>query len=188
MLLLVGLGNPGPRHARNRHNIGFLAAEAVADRHGFGPARRRFEGEVREGVLGGRKTLVLKPLTYMNESGRAVGEAMRFYRLAPADVVVFHDELDLPPGKLRVKLGGGNAGHNGLRSIKAHLHTDAFVRVRIGVGKPPSKERGGDHVLSRMPTAMRREMDVAIQIAADAVELILADGPDAAMRLVHAPL
>ena len=139
MLLLVGLGNPGPRYARNRHNIGFLAAEAVADRHGFGPARRRFEGEVREGVLGGRKTLVLKPLTYMNESGRAVGEAMRFYRLAPADVVVFHDELDLPPGKLRVKTGGGHAGHNGLRSITAHIGAE-FRRVRLGIGHPGHRD------------------------------------------------
>ena len=139
MLLLVGLGNPGPRYARNRHNIGFLAAGAVADRHGFGPARRRFEGEAREGVLGGRKTLVLKPLTYMNESGRAVGEAMRFYRLAPADVVVFHDELDLPPGKLRVKTGGGHAGHNGLRSITAHIGPD-FRRVRLGIGHPGHRD------------------------------------------------
>jgi PTH1 family peptidyl-tRNA hydrolase len=146
MLILVGLGNPGPRYARNRHNIGFLAAEAVADRHGFGPARRRFEGELREGVLGGEKAFTLRPLTYMNESGRSVGDVMRFFRLRPADIVVFHDELDLPPGKLRVKTGGGHAGHNGLRSIAQHIGP-GFRRVRLGIGHPGHRDAVHGYVL-----------------------------------------
>ena len=138
MFLLVGLGNPGTKYAGNRHNIGFMAVDEIVRRHGFAPWRKRFQGEACEGVLGGAKVLALKPATYMNESGRAVGEAARFYKIEPAQIVVLHDELDLAPGKVRVKLGGGTAGHNGLRSIEAHLGPD-FRRVRLGIGHPGDK-------------------------------------------------
>lgn len=146
MLLLVGLGNPGEKHRRHRHNVGFMAIDAVADAHGFGPWRKKFQGEIREGDLGGDKAIALKPSTYMNDSGMSVGAAMRFYKLTPADVVVFHDELDLAAGKIRAKLGGGNAGHNGLRSIDEHIGAD-FRRVRIGIGHPGDKTRVTGHVL-----------------------------------------
>jgi PTH1 family peptidyl-tRNA hydrolase len=146
MLLLVGLGNPGEKYARHRHNVGFMAADAVASAHGFGPARTKFQGELREGSLGGDKALILKPLTYMNDSGRSVGEAARFYKIEPKDIVVFYDELDLAPGKLRIKTGGGAAGHNGIRSIDAHIGND-FRRVRIGIGHPGDKARVTGHVL-----------------------------------------
>lgn len=147
MLLLVGLGNPGDRYADNRHNIGFMAVDEIGDAHGFAPERARFAGLVREGRLDSEKLLLLKPQTYMNESGRSVGEAMRFFRLRPEDVVVFHDEIDLAPGKLKVKQGGGHAGHNGLRSIMAHIGAD-FLRVRLGVGHPGAKELVTPYVLS----------------------------------------
>jgi PTH1 family peptidyl-tRNA hydrolase len=146
MLLLVGLGNPGEKYARHRHNVGFMAADAVASAHGFGTARTKFQGELREGSLGGDKALILKPLTYMNDSGRSVGEAARFYKIEPKDIVVFYDELDLAPGKLRIKTGGGAAGHNGIRSIDAHIGND-FRRVRIGIGHPGDKARVTGHVL-----------------------------------------
>lgn len=151
MLLLVGLGNPGASYAGNRHNIGFLALEAIARRHGFGPWRRRFQGELAEGRLGdapeGARVLALKPMTYMNESGRAVAEACRFYKLTPSSVVVLHDELDLAPGKVKIKVGGGVAGHNGLRSIASHLGPD-FKRVRLGIGHPGHRDRVHGWVLS----------------------------------------
>ena len=123
MLLIVGLGNPGPEYARHRHNVGFIAADAIHRRHGFTPWRRRFSGEIAEGTLSGEKVLLLKPLTYMNDSGRSVQDAARFYKLAPKDILVIHDEVDLPPGKTRMKVGGGAAGHNGLRSIDASRPT-----------------------------------------------------------------
>jgi peptidyl-tRNA hydrolase, PTH1 family len=138
MRLFAGLGNPGSRYARNRHNIGFLAVDAIARAHGAPPWRRRFQGEATEAVLGGERVLLLKPQTYVNESGRAVAEAAQFYKLPLADIVVFHDELDLPPGKVRVKTGGGNAGHNGLRSITAQCGND-YRRVRLGIGHPGDK-------------------------------------------------
>ena len=147
MLLIVGLGNPGPKYARHRHNIGFMAVDAIAQAHGFGAERRRFQGLAREGRLAGDKALILKPQTFMNESGRAVGEAVRFYKLEPAQVVVFYDELDLAAGKVRVKQGGGHAGHNGLRSVIAHVGADV-VRVRLGIGHPGHKEQVLPHVLS----------------------------------------
>jgi PTH1 family peptidyl-tRNA hydrolase len=146
MLLLVGLGNPGAQYARHRHNVGFMAVDKIAEAAGFGPSRRKFRSELREGEIGGEKALALKPQTYMNDSGEAVGEAMRFYKLSPADVVVFHDELDLAPGKVKVKTGGGVAGHNGLKSIGQHIGAE-FRRVRIGIGHPGSKERVTGHVL-----------------------------------------
>jgi PTH1 family peptidyl-tRNA hydrolase len=147
MKLFVGLGNPGPRYAGHRHNIGFMAVEAIAAGHGAAPFRARFQGEATEANVGGVKVLLLKPLTYMNESGRAVGEAMRFFKIALADVVVFHDELDLPPAKMRVKLGGGNAGHNGLRSISQHCGNE-YWRVRLGIGHPGAPELVHSYVLN----------------------------------------
>ncbi len=146
MLLLVGLGNPGDKYARHRHNVGFMAVDAIADAAGFGPARSKFQGELREGLIGGEKTLILKPQTYMNDSGRSVGEAARFYKIDPEDIVVFYDELDLAPGKIRMKTGGGAAGHNGIRSIDAHIGNH-FRRVRIGIGHPGDKSRVTGHVL-----------------------------------------
>jgi len=145
--LWVGLGNPGGGHARQRHNIGFVTAERIADAHRFAAWRSRFRGLAAEGQLGTERVLLLKPLTYMNESGRSVAEAARFLKIEPADIVVLHDELDLAPGKVRVKLGGGTAGHNGLRSIDACLGTKDFRRVRLGIGHPGSKERVHGHVL-----------------------------------------
>jgi len=146
MQLFVGLGNPGPKYATNRHNIGFMAVERIAEDHGFAPWRAKFQGEVTEGRLGTEKVLLLKPTTFMNLSGQSVGEAMRFYKLEPGDVTVFHDELDLVPGKCRVKRGGGHAGHNGLRSIHAHIGAE-YGRVRLGIGHPGRKEMVAQYVL-----------------------------------------
>jgi PTH1 family peptidyl-tRNA hydrolase len=152
MLLLVGLGNPGPDYARHRHNIGFMAVDEIVRRHGFSPWRAKFSGEVAEGSVGGMKVIALKPLTYMNESGRSVEAAAGFYKIEPKDIVVLHDELDLPPSKLRVKTGGGHAGHNGLRSIQAHLGPD-FRRVRLGIGHPGAKELVHNWVLGNFAKA-----------------------------------
>lgn len=146
MLLVVGLGNPGDKYARHRHNVGFMAVDAIADAHRFGPERKKFQGLLREGEIGGAKLFALKPQTFMNDSGQSVGAAMRFYKLTPADVVVFHDELDLAAGKIKVKAGGGHAGHNGLRSIDEHIGAE-FRRVRIGIGHPGDKTRVTGHVL-----------------------------------------
>ena len=147
MKLFVGLGNPGRKFEANRHNIGFMAMDRIAADHGFAPWRARFQGEVSEGRLGSEKIVLLKPHTFMNLSGQSVGEAMRFYKLTPDDITVFHDELDLAPGKLRVKTGGGHAGHNGLRSIHQHIG-EAYHRVRIGIGHPGDKARVAAYVLS----------------------------------------
>lgn len=152
MKLIVGLGNPGEKYARNRHNIGFRAADAIARAHGFGPWRAKFSGLVAEGRLGTHKVLLLKPQTYMNLSGQSVGEAARFYKVAPEDIIVLHDEIDLAPGKLRLKTGGGHAGHNGLRSIHAHIG-EGYRRVRIGVGHPGRKELVAQWVLQDFPRA-----------------------------------
>jgi PTH1 family peptidyl-tRNA hydrolase len=150
MLILAGLGNPGSKYERNRHNIGFMAVDAIADRQGFQSERARFQGLVRQGSIstpgGAVQVLILKPQTYMNESGRSVGEAMHFFKLEPRDVVVFHDELDLAPGRFRMKTGGGAAGHNGLRSIGAHIGMD-FRRARLGIGHPGHKDRVLGYVL-----------------------------------------
>ncbi len=187
MLLIVGLGNPGPKYAFNRHNIGFMAVDAIVRRHSFSPERQRFQGLVREGTLAGEKVLVLKPTTYMNESGRAVGEAMRFFKLTPADVVVFHDELDLPPGKLRMKTGGGAAGHNGIRSVAAHIG-DTFRRVRIGIGHPGTKERVLGAVLGDFSKADLRWLEPLVEAIAEAAPL-LAEGKDASFaNRVHLAL
>ena len=146
MLLIAGLGNPGRRYAGHRHNIGFMAADAIHRRHPFAPWRARFQGEIAEGTLAGEKVLLLKPATFMNESGRSVGQAMHFYKLKPAEVLVIYDELDLPPGKARVKTGGSTAGHRGLRSIEAHIGKD-FRRLRLGIGHPGAKELVNSYVL-----------------------------------------
>jgi PTH1 family peptidyl-tRNA hydrolase len=181
--LVVGLGNPGKQYAGTRHNVGEDVVRLLASRHDTALKSGRNNALVGESRIGDERAVLAFPLTYMNDSGLAVRSLVRRYRIDdPAQVVVVHDELDLPPSVVRVKVGGGLAGHNGLRSIASHLGTTEFVRVRIGVGKPPSKERGADHVLDRVPTRQREQFAVAVQEAADAVETILAEGPDAAMR------
>ena len=167
MILIAGLGNPGSRYAGNRHNIGFMAAEAITRRHGLGPWRRRFQGETADGTIGEERAVVLRPLTYMNESGRSVGEAMRFYGLAPDDVVVLHDELDLPPGKIRVKTGGGHAGHNGLRSVHAHIGAE-FHRVRLGIGHPGIKDIVHFYVLHDFAKSDSEWLEPLLDALADA--------------------
>lgn len=147
MKLWVGLGNPGAQYAMNRHNIGFMALDRIAEDHGFGQWRAKFQGLICEGAIGGQKLLLLKPQTFMNRSGQSVGEAMRFYKLTPQDITVFHDELDLPPAKLRLKSGGGHAGHNGLRSLHEHLG-EAYHRLRLGIGHPGHKDRVAAYVLA----------------------------------------
>jgi PTH1 family peptidyl-tRNA hydrolase len=185
MLLIVGLGNPGPEYRRHRHNVGFMAADAIHGRHGFSPWRKRFRGEVAEGTLAGEKVLLLKPLTYMNDSGRAVQAAMAFYKLAPNDIVVIHDEVDLPPGKTRMKAGGGTAGHNGLRSIGAEVGED-FRRLRIGVGHPGVKEAVPHYVLHDFPKADAAWLTPLIDAIAEHAPL-LAEGKDATFaNRVHA--
>jgi len=173
MLIFVGLGNPGSQYAGNRHNIGFMAVDRIADAHGFGPEQRKFQGHVREGRLGSEKVVMLKPGTFMNESGRAVGEALRFYKLDPADVVVFHDELDLAPGKLRCKTGGGHAGHNGLRSIHAHIGAE-YRRVRLGIGHPGHKSKVSGFVLHDFAKADRDWLDPLLDGMARAAPLLAA--------------
>ena len=176
MQLFVGLGNPGPKYAGNRHNIGFVAIDRLAERWRFSPWRARFQGEVAEGDVGGIRVLALKPKTYMNESGRAVAEAARFYKIDLPGLVVFHDELDLAPGKVRVKVGGGNAGHNGLRSITAHLGND-YRRVRIGIGHPGHKDFVLPHVLGDFAKSDRDWVGAVVDGMADAADR-LAQGDD----------
>ena len=171
MLILVGLGNPGARYAGNRHNIGFMAADLIVRRHGFSPWRKRFQGEASEGSLDGVRALALKPATFMNESGRAVGEAMNFYKLTPDDVVVLYDEIDLAPGKVKVKKGGGAAGHNGIRSIDAHIGPD-FWRVRLGVGHPGDKSRVHGYVLSDFAKAEQDWLEKLLDAVCDAAPLM----------------
>ncbi|MBR9765278.1 MAG: aminoacyl-tRNA hydrolase [Rhodobacteraceae bacterium] len=166
MQLFVGLGNPGAKYAGNRHNIGFMALDRIASDHGFAPWRSKFQGELTEGTLGGEKVLLLKPATFMNLSGQSVGEAMRFYKLTPADVTVFHDELDLAPGKLRVKQGGGHAGHNGLRSIHQHIGPE-YQRIRMGIGHPGHKDRVAGYVLSDFAKAEEGWLDDMMRGCAD---------------------
>lgn len=167
MLLFVGLGNPGPEYALNRHNIGFMAVDAIVRRHGFSPWRAKFHGEFCEGTLAGEKVVALKPTTYMNDSGRSVAAAASFYKVEPTDLVVFHDELDLDPGRLKVKTGGGHAGHNGLRSIQAHLGPN-FRRIRLGIGHPGAKERVTAHVLGNFAKVDREWLEPLLDDVADA--------------------
>jgi PTH1 family peptidyl-tRNA hydrolase len=177
MQIWAGLGNPGPQYAMHRHNVGFMAVDVIAELHGFAPVQKKFSGWVQEGRIGGHKVLLLKPATYMNESGRAVSEALRFYKLGVDALTVLHDELDLAPFKVKVRIGGGLAGHNGLRSIDQHLGPD-FRRVRIGIGHPGHKDRVNGHVLGNYAKA---EMDdLADMLAAIGAEAgWLADGNDA---------
>ncbi|MEA2977166.1 MAG: peptidyl-tRNA hydrolase, family [Alphaproteobacteria bacterium] len=180
MLLFVGLGNPGSQYVRNRHNIGFRAVEVIARQHRLAPWRRRFQGVAAEGPIGSERVLLLLPGTFMNESGRAVAEAMHFYKLALSDIVVFHDEIDLPPAKLRVKTGGGNAGHNGLRSISAHIGND-YRRVRIGVGHPGTKDMVQPYVLQDFPKSESEWVEALCDLIADNAEM-LARGEDASFQ------
>lgn len=181
-LLVVGLGNPGAEYARTRHNVGAEVIEILAKRHGARLRKSKERAEVDEVVVRGRRMVLAIPTTYMNDSGAAVQALARRHGVEPGQIVIVHDELDLPVAALKLKEGGGLAGHNGLRSVKAHLKTDEFLRVRIGVGKPRSKEQGVDHVLNKFSKAERTQVDVTLEEAADAVEMILADGIAAAMN------
>jgi PTH1 family peptidyl-tRNA hydrolase len=181
-LLVIGLGNPGEEYARTRHNVGAEVVELLADRHGAKLKKGKERARVDEVRIDGKRVALAIPLTYMNDSGESVRLLVRRYGVEPDQVVIVHDELDLPVATLRVKAGGGLAGHNGLRSIKSHLHSDEFLRVRIGVDKPESKERGADHVLNRFGKRERAEIDVTVAQAADAVEMIATAGVDQAMN------
>jgi PTH1 family peptidyl-tRNA hydrolase len=172
MFLFAGLGNPGAKYARNRHNIGFMAVDEIVRRHHFSPWRKKFQSEVSDGVIDGEKVLVLKPQTYMNESGRAVGEAVRFHNIPLTQVYVFYDELDLLPGKMRVKLGGGAAGHNGIRSIAAHLGPD-FKRVRLGIGHPGVKDFVMPHVLGDFAKVDGEWLPKLLEAVAAEIELVV---------------
>jgi PTH1 family peptidyl-tRNA hydrolase len=190
MRLIVGLGNPGPRYAGNRHNVGFMAVEAIARRYGFPAFRSRFKGELSEGVIAGARRLLLRPQTFMNASGESVLAAMSFYKITPGDVVVIHDELDLRPGKVRVKRGGGSAGHNGLRSIDAMIGAD-YWRVRIGIGHPGIRELVHPYVLQNFPPDEMRLVERLVEAIAETIPLLLGGAPDAFMseiaRLCPAP-
>ena len=177
MKILVGLGNPGEKYEHNRHNVGFMAVNAIAARYGAPAWRKRFQGLSTEVDIGRQRYLLLKPATYMNESGRAVGEAMRFFKISPADVIVFHDEIDLEPGKLRVKFGGGHAGHNGLKSISAHIGND-YQRVRIGVGHPGNRDAVAHYVLHDFARADREWLDPLLAAIAQGLPSLLG-GQDA---------
>jgi PTH1 family peptidyl-tRNA hydrolase len=180
MLLFVGLGNPGARYVGNRHNIGFMVVEAIAKRHNIGPFRKRFQGAAAEGAIAGERLVLLLPGTFMNESGRAVAEAAHFYKIGLDRITVFHDEIELPPAKVRVKVGGGIAGHNGLRSITSHIGND-YRRVRIGVGHPGVKDLVHGHVLSDFAKSERPWVDALCEIIADNAELLV-KGQDASFQ------
>jgi peptidyl-tRNA hydrolase, PTH1 family len=184
MLLFVGLGNPGPKHAGNRHNIGFMAVQAIARRHELSPWRRRFQGVAVEGNIVKERILLLLPGTYMNESGRAVGEAANFYKLDVGSIVVFHDEVDLSPAKVRVKLGGGVAGHNGLRSITAHIGNE-YKRVRIGIGKPDIKELVPMHVLGDFAKSEWAWVEALCDVVADNAPLLVEGRDSSFQNKVH---
>ncbi len=171
MLLIAGLGNPGPKYAGNRHNIGFMAADEIVRRHNFSPWQKKFSGLVSEGMLDGEKAIVLKPQTFMNNSGQAVGEALRFYKLELNNLVVIYDELDLFPGKLRVKSGGGSGGHNGIKSIDAHCGKE-YRRVRVGIGHPGAKELVLNYVLGDFSKADHEWLDPMLEAIADASPLL----------------
>lgn len=177
MQIFVGLGNPGAKYAQNRHNIGFMALDQIASDHGFGPWKSKFQAQISEGLLGREKVILIKPQTFMNLSGQSVGEAMRFYKLVSQDIVVFHDELDLAPGKCRVKSGGGHAGHNGLRSIHQHIG-EAYDRVRLGIGHPGHKDKVARYVLNDFAKAEQGWLDDLVRGLSDGA-VKLADGDNA---------
>ncbi len=183
MLLLVGLGNPGAEYARNRHNIGFMAVDRIARRHGFSPWRKRFQGQAAEGTVGTGKVLALEPLTFMNLSGQSVVAALQFFKLKPENVVVIHDELDLPPGRIRVKKGGGHGGHNGLRSIDSHIGKD-YWRVRLGIGHPGDKAQVSGYVLHDFAKADQSWIDPLLDAVADAFPLMAQGQPETFMNKV----
>lgn len=186
-LLVVGLGNPGPNYAKTRHNLGFVVADILADRIGSGfKVHKRSGAEVTTGRIGGRSVVLAKPRTYMNESGRQVGPLAKFYSVAPADVIIVHDELDIDFGRIRLKFGGGVAGHNGLRSVSSALGTNDFQRVRIGVGRPPGRKSGAAYVLENFTAAERTEVPTICEQAADATELLIELGLEPAQNTVHA--
>lgn len=172
MRVIAGLGNPGSQYAGNRHNIGFMAVDAIHRRHGFSGWSRKFKAEIAEGEIGGERVMLIKPQTFMNLSGEAVGEAMRFYKLKPEDIVVLYDELDLPPGKVRVKLGGGHGGHNGIKSLDAHCGKE-YRRVRLGIGHPGSKEAVHNHVLGDFAKADRVWLEPLLDAVADHTDMLL---------------
>ena len=180
MRLFVGLGNPGAKYARNRHNIGFMAVDEIARRHGFAPWRRRFQGDTTEGTIDQERVILLRPSTFMNDSGRAVQEAANFFKIAAGDITVFQDELELPAAKLRVKVGGGIAGHNGLRSISSHIGND-YRRVRLGIGHPGIKELVHGHVLSDFAKSDQAWVVALLDAVADNAAL-LADGRDSSFQ------
>ena len=173
MRMVVGLGNPGPKYRNNRHNIGFMAADEIVRRHRLSAPRSKFQGDISEGDIGGERLLVLKPATFMNESGRSVGDAVRFYKLAPEDIIVIYDEIDLAAEKIRVKQGGGHAGHNGLRSIDAHLGDKNYWRVRLGVGHPGDKSQVSNHVLGDFSKQDRVWVERELAAVADELPLLL---------------
>ena len=186
-LLVVGLGNPGPQYATTRHNLGFLVADVLADRIGSGFKLHKKSGaEVVTGRLGGRSVVLAKPRTYMNESGRHVGPLAKFYSVAPADVIVLHDELDIDFGRIRLKFGGGAAGHNGLRSVGSALGTNDFARVRLGIGRPPGRQSGASFVLENFASRELPEVGLLCEQGADATELLVRDGLEPAQNVVHA--
>jgi PTH1 family peptidyl-tRNA hydrolase len=186
-LLVVGLGNPGPRYETTRHNLGFLVADILADRLGSGFKVHKKSGAlVTTGRLGGRSVVLAKPRVYMNESGRQVGPLAKFYSVAPADVIAIHDELDIDFGRIRLKLGGGEGGHNGLRSVASALGTKDFQRVRVGIGRPPGRKDPATFVLENFTAAERPEVGLMCEQAADAAELLLQVGLEAAQNTVHA--
>ncbi|MEC7488008.1 MAG: aminoacyl-tRNA hydrolase [Pseudomonadota bacterium] len=172
MLIFAGLGNPGPKHARQRHNIGFMAADRIIKRYDFALRKSRHHAYVAEGQIGREKILLLKPKTYMNDSGRTLGSAVRYYKLRPLQVTVLYDELDLAPGKVRVKQGGGHAGHNGVRSISSHIGQD-FRRVRIGIGHPGDTKKVNNYVLSDFPKLQRDWMDSTLDAIAEALPFLI---------------
>ena len=184
MRLFVGLGNPGAKYAHNRHNIGFMAVDEIARRHGFSPWRRRFQGETTEGSLDGERVVLLRPMTFMNESGRAVQEAAGFFKLAAGEVTVFQDELELPAAKVRVKVGGGIAGHNGLRSISAHIGND-YRRVRLGIGHPGVKELVHGYVLSDFAKDERPWVAALCEAVAESAALLMTDRDSTFQNKVH---
>ncbi|MET0968670.1 MAG: aminoacyl-tRNA hydrolase [Tardiphaga sp.] len=184
MLLFVGLGNPGAKYQGNRHNIGFMVVDDIARRHGFGPWRRRFQGETSEGTLDRERIVLLKPLTFMNESGRSVQDASSYLKIALGDIAVFHDELELPFGKVRIKLGGGIAGHNGLRSISAHVGND-YRRVRLGIGHPGAKELVHNHVLNDFAKAERPQLEAFNDAVTDNVALLVGGHDSSFQNKVH---
>jgi peptidyl-tRNA hydrolase, PTH1 family len=184
--LIVGLGNPGKKYARTRHNVGTDAIELLAQRLGVSLKVGRDRAQVAETRIGDHAVVLAVPTTWMNDSGEAVGPIARRYKIPAANIIVIHDELDLEPGAVKLKMGGGLAGHNGLKSISQHMGTNDYMRVRIGVGKPSTKEQGADHVLSSIPAAERKILDVAVETACDAVERIMKEGLDAAMREYNA--